>query len=196
MSSFSGLSVNPISSGVRLETTVGDNVFNVSSGSRLWMRALQIRLIVAGRLQPDDFQVEWDSDCHPDLLWWSDVSHLQVGMPLGESLPDLCLFTDASDTGWDASLGDVHLAGSWSPPSYRFSINHRELLAVLLALQGFLPSLRGRVVAVFSDNTTALAYLKKHGVLAPSCSTQWLSRYSGFARTLEFSCFLSSSQAR
>ena len=126
------------------------------------MRALQIRLNVAGRLQPDDFQVEWDSDCPPDLLWWS-VSHLQVGMPLGESLPELCLFTDASDTGWGASLDDVHLAGSWSPLSSRFSINHRELLAVLLALWGFLPSLRGRVVAVFSDNTTALVYLKKQG---------------------------------
>ena len=132
-------------------------------GSRLRMRVLQIRLNVAGRLQPDDFQVEWDFDCHPDLMWWSDVSHLQVGMPLGESLPDLCLFTDASDTGWGASLGDVHLAGLWSPLSSRFSINHRELLAVLLALRGFLPSLRGRVVAVFSDNTTALAYLKKQG---------------------------------
>ena len=124
---------------------------------------LRIRLNVAGRLQPDNFQVEWDSDCRPDLLWWSDVSHLQIVMPLGESLPDLCLFTDASDTGWGSSLGDVHLAGSWSPLSSRFSINHRELLAVLLALQGFLPSLRGRVVAVFSDNTTALAYLKEQG---------------------------------
>ena len=127
------------------------------------MRALQIRLDVAGRLQTDDFLVKWDSDCCPDLLWWSDVSHLQVGMPLGESLPELCLFTDASNTGWGASLGDVHLAGSWSPLSSRFSINHRELLAVLLALRGFLPSLCGLVVAVFSDNTTALAYLKKQG---------------------------------
>ena len=42
--------------------------------------------------------------------------------------------------------------------------HHRELLAVLLALRGFLPSLQGCVVAVFSDNTTALAYLKKQGV--------------------------------
>ena len=130
--------------------------------SRLRMRALQIRLNVAGRLQLEDLRVEWDSDCHQDHLWWSDISHLTVGMPLGESLPDLCLFTDVSDTGWGASLGDVHLSSSWSPLSSRFSINHREL-AVLLALRGFLPSLRGRVVAVFSDNTTALAYLKKQG---------------------------------
>ena len=82
---------------------------------------------------------------------------------LGEYLPGLCLLTDSSDTGWGASLGDVHLSGSWSSLSSRFSINHRELLAVLLALQGFLPSLWGRVVSVFSDNTTALVYLKKQG---------------------------------
>ena len=132
-------------------------------GFRLHMRALQIRLNVAGRLQLDDFLVEWNFDCHQDLLWWSDVSYLQVGMPLGESLPDLCLFTDVSDTGWGSSLGDFHLSGSWSPLSSRFSINHRELLAVLLALRGFHPSLWGHVVAVFSDNTTALAYLKKQG---------------------------------
>ena len=132
-------------------------------GSRLRMRSLQLRLNVAGRLQGDDFLVDWDSSCHRDLLWWSDVSHLQVGMPLGESLPDRCFFTDASDTGWGPSLSDVHLSGSWSPLFSRFSINHRELLVVWFALRGFLPSLRGRVVAVFSDNTTALAYLKKQG---------------------------------
>ena len=92
------LSVNPVSSGVRLGTTVGDHVFNVSSGSR--MRALQIHLNVAGRLQPDAFQVEWDSDCHPDLLWWTDVSHLQVGMPLGESLPTcVCSQTRRTQAG-------------------------------------------------------------------------------------------------
>ena len=133
-------------------------------GSRFRMRSLQIRLNVASHLQLDDFLVEWDFDCHRDLLWWSDVSRLTVGMPPRESLPDLCLFTDTSDTGWSTSLGDVHLSGLWSPLSSRFSINHRELLAVLLALRGFLPSLRGRVVAVFSDNTTALTYLKKQGV--------------------------------
>ena len=84
-------------------------------------------------------------------------------MSLGEDLPDLFLFTGALDTGWGASLGKGHLSGSWSPLSSRFSINHRELLAVLFAVKGFLPSRRGRVVAVFSDNTTALAYLKKQG---------------------------------
>ena len=77
--------------------------------------------------------------------------------------PDLFLYSDASDTGWGASLDDLHLSGLWSLLCSSFSINHRELLAVLYAVQGFLPSRRGRVVAVYSDNTTALAYLRKQG---------------------------------
>ena len=126
-------------------------------GARLRMRSLQLRLNVSGPLLSEEAQVSWD-DC-----WWSDVSHLQAGLPLGEDRPDLYLFTNALDTGWGASLGDTHLSGSWSHLYSRFSINHRELLAVLFAVRGFLPSLRGRVVAVFSDNTTALACLKKQG---------------------------------
>ena len=93
----------------------------------------------------------WGS-CRPCLIWfldpgsecvlfrsgsmWPVVSSRAIspwsGIPIAirifcggpTSLPDLCLFTDASDTGWGASLGDVHLSGSWSPLSSRFSINH------------------------------------------------------------------------
>ena len=127
------------------------------------MRSLQLRLSISGPLLSNEALVSWDYCCHPDRPWWSDISHLQAGLLLGEGLPDLYLFTDASDTGWGASLGDAHLSGSWSLLCSRFSINHQELLAVLFAIRGFLPSLCGPVVAVFSDNTTALAYLKKQG---------------------------------
>ena len=51
----------------------------------------------------------------------------------------------------------------WSPSCSSFSINHRELLAVLYGVQGFLPLLRDRVVCLFADNTTALSYLRKQG---------------------------------
>ena len=43
------------------------------------------------------------------------------------------------------------------------SINQRELLAIFYALQHFLPLVRNTSVAVFADNTTALAYLKNQG---------------------------------
>ena len=99
--------------------------------------------------------------CLEDLGWWSDESHLLVGLPLGLSHPSLSLFTDASDSGWGASLGEDHISGSWSPHCSSFSINHRELLAVLCEVQGFLPLLRHR--SLFADNTTTLAYLRNQG---------------------------------
>ena len=132
-------------------------------GSRLRMRSLQLRLNAAGPLLLDDLLVSWDDGCLRDLRWWSGDCHLLVGFSLGDYLPDLCLFSDASDQGWGAALGDLHLSGLWSPLCSRFSINQRELLAILFAIRGFLPHLRGQTVAVYSDNSTALSYLRKQG---------------------------------
>ena len=62
-------------------------------------------------------------------------------------------------------LGDDQLSGLWSRDCSSFLINHQELLAVLYVVRGFLPSLQGQVVALYADNNTALAYLKKRGNL-------------------------------
>ena len=132
-------------------------------GSRLRMRSLQLLLNAAGPLLLEGDLVSWDDGCLRDLRWWSDDSHLLVCLPLGDDLPDLFLFSDASDQGWGAALGDLHLSGLWSPLCLRFSINQRELLAILYAVQGFLHRLWGRLVAVYSDNSTALAYHRKQG---------------------------------
>ena len=139
---------------------VMSSLASIVPGSRLRMWSLQLRLNSVGRLLPDSNSVAWDSSCLEDLWWWSDKSHLLVGLPLGLSHPSLSLFTDASDSGWGASLGEDHISGSWSPHCFSFSINHRELLAVLYGVQGFLPLLRHRSVSLFADNTTALAYLR------------------------------------
>ena len=129
-------------------------------GSRLRMRSLQLRLNAAGPSLVDTAVVSWDDSCLEDLRWWSVESNLLVGLPLGLPQPDLLLFTDASDTGWGVSLEDSHLSGLWPPGCSQYSINHRELLAVLYAVQGFLPLLKGRSISLFSDNTTALSYLR------------------------------------
>ena len=132
-------------------------------GTRLRMRSLQLHLNASGPLLREEDQVSWDSTCLWDLRWWFDDSHLLVGLPLAEDLPDLFLYLDASDQGWGAALGNLHLSGLWSPLCSSFLINQHELLAILYAVQGFLPYLRGRVVALYSDNSTALAYLRKQG---------------------------------
>ena len=132
-------------------------------GSRLRMRSLQLRLNLSTRLLSDSDLVAWDSSCLEDLQWWSVDDHLSVGLSLSDPVPRLFLYTDASDSGWGASLGDDQLSGSWPPEFKVFSINHRELLAVWHAVRGFLPLLQGQRVALFADNTTALAYLRKQG---------------------------------
>ena len=136
---------------------------SIVPGSRLWMRSLQLRLNSAGRLLPDLGCLSWDASCLVDLRWWSEESYLLVGLPLGLSRPSLSLFTDASDSGWGASLDDAHMSGSWSLPCSNFLINHQELLAVLYGAQGFLSLLWNRSVSLFADNTTALAYLRDQG---------------------------------
>ena len=116
---------------------------SIVPGSRLRMRSLQLRLNTAGRLLPE--------------------SLLLVGLPLDLPQPGLALYTDASDSGWGAFLSDDHLSGLWSPEFSRYSINHRELLAVLYGVRGFLPVLRSQSVSLFVDNTAALSYLRNQG---------------------------------
>ena len=131
-------------------------------GSRLHMQSLQLRFSVAGPQLSEDALISWDGSCLLDLRWWSVASHLKGGVSLDLPQPHL-LFTDASDSGWRASLGEDRLSGLWSQDVSKYSINHRKLLAVLLAIRGFLHLLRDQSVSLFTDNTTDLAYLRKEG---------------------------------
>ena len=149
-------------------------------GSHLRMRSLQLHLNASGRLLPDSASVSWDESCRADLWWWSEESHLLVGLPLSLLHPELALYTDASDTGWGAFLADDQLSGLWPPEFLTFSIN----LAVLYSVQGFLLVLRGRLVSLFADNTTALSYLRKQG--GTHSSTLNTRPFSVFARAIGF----------
>lgn len=55
------------------------------------------------------------------------------------------------------------MGGQWPTSLASHHINSLELLVIFLALQKFQPQLQGQVVQVFSDNTTAVAYLNKQG---------------------------------
>ena len=71
--------------------------------------------------------------------------------------------SDASSHGWGAMVADHFASGVWLEGEASLSINHRELLAVERGLRALCTLLEGRVVAVFSDNTTAVAYLRRQG---------------------------------
>ena len=68
-----------------------------------------------------------------------------------------------SSVGWGAHLGPHVASGLWNLDQASLSINARELLAIQHGLLHFQLSLRGRTVAVFCDNVTAVAYLRKEG---------------------------------
>ena len=75
--------------------------------------------------------------------------------------PNLLFWSDASDLGWGANLTDQFVSGVWLDKEKAMSINLRELRAIRLGLLHFLDSLKSKSVGVFSDNTTALSYLRK-----------------------------------
>ena len=82
--------------------------------------------------------------------------------------PQLDLWSDSSDVGWGAHLGDDFAFGLWPPADLKMSINARELLAIERALEFFAPLLQNSSVAVFADNSTTIAYLRnQEGTRSP-----------------------------
>ena len=81
--------------------------------------------------------------------------------------------------GWGANLQDRFVLGRWSIKKRSLLITLCELRAIHLGLQYFRHSLRGLTVGVFTDNTTALPYVKKQGGRSRLLSTRRSSSSSG-----------------
>ena len=127
------------------------------------MRSLQICLHRSwDRLDPSAL-VTWSPDCLPDLRWWLHGDCLSRGVSLCQVSPDLDFWSDASDVGWGAHLGDKVVSGLWDQSEALLPINARELLAVRHGLLHFQSFLSGATVAVFCDSVTVVAYLRKEG---------------------------------
>ena len=133
------------------------------SGGMIRMRLLQLCLKGQWDFLDDQFQVSWSPLCREDLLWWSSQVQLREGVSLSLPAPDISFFSDASDVGWGALVGEHHASGLWLPHQKALSINMRELLAVQLGLQAFEHLIVGMSVALFCDNTTTVAYLRRSG---------------------------------
>ena len=128
------------------------------SGGMIRMRLLQLCLKDQWDFLDDQFQVSWSPLFREDLLWWS-----REGVSLSLPAPDISFFSDASDVGWGALVGEHHASGLWLPHQKALSINRRELLAVQLGLQAFEHLIMGMSVALFCYNTTTVAYLRRSG---------------------------------
>ena len=140
-------------------------------GGCLRMRSLQICLQRSwDRLHPSA-PVAWSPDCLRDLRWWLHGDNLSRGVSLRQVSPDLDFWSDASDVGWGAHLGDRVVSGLWDQ-SEALPVNARGLLASRRGLLHFQSFLSGTTVAWFCDSVTAVAYLRKEGgIPSPALNT-------------------------
>ena len=132
-------------------------------GGCLRMRSLQLFLHRSWDRLDLEAPVSVSAECLRALQWWLHLPRLSLGVCVCQVSPDLHFWSDASDVGWGAHLDRQVASGLWDSHQAALSINARELLAVKLGLHQFQSSLHGRTVAVFCDNTTAVAYLCKEG---------------------------------
>ena len=132
-------------------------------GGMLRMRSLQLRLRSKWNFRDDYLRIPWDPLCQEDLLWWSWAIQQQQGVDLSLPVPDLSFYSDASDVGWGAIMGEQQVSGVWTPSQKQMSINLGEMMAVQNGLLGFSQFLRGKTIALFCDNVTTVAYLRRSG---------------------------------
>ena len=131
-------------------------------GGRLRTRSLQLTLRALWDFVNEEILIPWNKEIKQDLLWWLTENRLEKGISLKSVLPDQALWSDASDLGWGAFLLGEGRSGLWSPLEKSLSINKRELMAVFLGLQAF-EEVLSKTVAIYCDNTTAIAYLRNQG---------------------------------
>lgn len=111
----------------------------------------------------------WDStlqitaDVVKELEWWLQYVTEWNMCPVIVRPVELQLTTDASHIGWGATLGELKASGQWNRRLSRQSSNHREMMAVLLALLTFQTNIKDKSVQIFTDNTTTLAYIANKG---------------------------------
>ncbi len=109
-----------------------------------------------------------------DLVWWKDIMMNWDGKIVVPNKAEVTIFTDASDSGWGACLGDESARGFWTPDMLEQSINYRELMAVFMALLAFKPLVMKKTVMIRTDNISTAAYINK--LTGPSDPLYYLGR--------------------
>ena len=104
-----------------------------------------------------------------DLDWWyNNLEHSFV--KIESKIPDMTIWTDASNTGFGGCSEHESYRGQWSEMEQELHINHKELLAVLYTLQNLCSQKKSITIKVLTDNTTALTYITNMGGKVNSCN--------------------------
>lgn len=107
--------------------------------------------------------ISLDRESNFDLDWWVSNVETANGKPLSTQEPDLIIFSDASLSGWGATLNNASAKGPWTGRDWSRHINELELLAALYALKSFTSQASRIAVQLMLDNITAVHYVNKSG---------------------------------
>ncbi len=112
-----------------------------------------------------DIPIHIHKSLHCHLSWWGCLHNLMVGDDLHPPSAQVQLVSDASLQGWGAHCMGEEVQGVWSSLESKFHINVLELKAIFLAIEHFKLLLKGKIVLILCDNSTAVSYLKNLGGL-------------------------------
>jgi len=103
-----------------------------------------------------------------DLRWWAEVPTHSNGRSLFKVVETAYLHTDSSGYGWGGVLNDLKTArGFWYDTDRASHITFKELKAVRLAIESFLPDLMGRSVLLHEDNQAVVSVLTHYTTRSP-----------------------------
>jgi ribonuclease HI len=100
-------------------------------------------------------------------MWWKNKILINKPRSLIFRVPELTLITDASPSGWGATLEfqtqEVLVSlGTWSKKQAKWTSNHKELGAIFYGIRSFaniLETLKIKAISLRSDNSTAVSNL-------------------------------------
>eukprot|EP00873_Tetraselmis_striata_P034787 jgi/Tetstr1/455051/TSEL_041907.t1 len=95
-----------------------------------------------------------------DLQWWTAVPTQANGRPIHRHVETAYMHCDSSGYGWGAVLnGRLEARGFWGAADERQHITWKELKAVRLTVESFLPHLAGRHVLPHEENEAVCSVL-------------------------------------
>ena len=107
--------------------------------------------------------VSLDTFCISELEWWRSNIESCSGNSIEELKPDLVIYSDASLSGWGATMNGAYASGPWDTECKKKHINELELLAAFNALRSFESFSSNVCVHLMLDNTTSMAYINNCG---------------------------------
>ena len=136
----------------------------VGNIAQLKSRALHVEIISRDKWDRV-FLLGKDSRAVGELRFWlSELSDLNIRLLSDYSIPQVLLYSDASQTGcgaWGVVCDRMEFHQDWTDEERGKSSTWRELKGVSLAVSAFAPNLSGKTVKICTDNKGVVSIVTK-----------------------------------